>query len=315
MALRPEHVVALVGGVGGAKLAAGLVQILPPEQLTIVVNTGDDFWHYGLRICPDLDTVMYTLGGLVDPVNGWGVAGDTTALLDALKRYGEDAWFRLGDQDVATHLLRSEALRNGERLTEVTRQLTNKLGILHPLLPMTDAPVETMIDTVEYGELPFQTYFVRYRWQPTMKALRYAGADHAEASPEVIAALENADAILIAPSNPWLSLAPMLAVKPVRELLLEKNVPRVAVSPIVAGTAIKGPAAKLMAELGYDVSPRSVADFYGDLISGFVYDIQDSNLKISGKKTFMTDTIMRDQADRERLAGQILDWITAEVWD
>lgn len=315
MALRPEHVVALVGGVGGAKLAAGLVQILPPEQLTIVVNTGDDFWHYGLRICPDLDTVMYTLGGLVDPVNGWGVAGDTIALLDALKRYGEDAWFRLGDQDVATHLLRSEALRNGERLTEVTRQLTNKLGILHPLLPMTDAPVETMIDTVEYGELPFQTYFVRYRWQPTMKALRYAGADHAEASPEVIAALENADAILIAPSNPWLSLAPMLAVKPVRELLLEKNVPRVAVSPIVAGTAIKGPAAKLMAELGYDVSPRSVADFYGDLISGFVYDIQDSNLKISGKKTFMTDTIMRDQADRERLAGQILDWITAEVWD
>ncbi|KXK24151.1 MAG: LPPG:FO 2-phospho-L-lactate transferase [Chloroflexi bacterium OLB15] len=315
MALRPEHVVALVGGVGGAKLAAGLVRILPPEQLTIVVNTGDDFWHYGLRICPDLDTVMYTLGGLVDPVNGWGVAGDTTALLDALKRYGEDAWFRLGDQDVATHLLRSEALRNGERLTEVTRQLTNKLGILHPLLPMTDAPVETMIDTVEYGELPFQTYFVRYRWQPTMKALRYAGADHAEASPEVIAALENADAILIAPSNPWLSLAPMLAVKPFRELLLEKNVPRVAVSPIVAGTAIKGPAAKLMAELGYDVSPRSVADFYGDLISGFVYDIQDSNLKISGKKTFMTDTIMRDQADRERLAGQILDWITAEVWD
>lgn len=315
MALRPEHVVALVGGVGGAKLAAGLVQILPPEQLTIVVNTGDDFWHYGLRICPDLDTVMYTLGGLVDPVNGWGVAGDTTALLDALKRYGEDAWFRLGDQDLATHLLRSEALRNGERLTEATRQLTNKLGILHPLLPMTDAPVETMIDTVEYGELPFQTYFVRYRWQPTMKALRYAGADHAEASPEVIAALENADAILIAPSNPWLSLAPMLAVKPVRELLLEKNVPRVAVSPIVAGTAIKGPAAKLMAELGYDVSPRSVADFYGDLISGFVYDIQDSNLKISGKKTFMTDTIMRDQADRERLAGQILDWITAEVWD
>lgn len=315
MALRPEHVVALVGGVGGAKLAAGLVRILPPEQLTIVVNTGDDFWHYGLRICPDLDTVMYTLGGLVDPVNGWGVAGDTTALLDALKRYGEDAWFRLGDQDVATHLLRSEALRNGERLTEATRQLTNKLGILHPLLPMTDAPVETMIDTVEYGELPFQTYFVRYRWQPTMKALRYAGADHAEASPEVIAALENADAILIAPSNPWLSLAPMLAVKPFRELLLEKNVPRVAVSPIVAGTAIKGPAAKLMAELGYDVSPRSVADFYGDLISGFVYDIQDSNLKISGKKTFMTDTIMRDQADRERLAGQILDWITAEVWD
>jgi len=315
VALRPEHVVALVGGVGGAKLAAGLVRILPPEQLTIVVNTGDDFWHYGLRICPDLDTVMYTLGGLVDPVNGWGVAGDTTALLDALKRYGEDAWFRLGDQDVATHLLRSEALRNGERLTEVTRQLTNKLGILHPLLPMTDAPVETMIDTVEYGELPFQTYFVRYRWQPTMKALRYAGADHAEASPEVIAALENADAILIAPSNPWLSLAPMLAVKPVRELLLEKNVPRVAVSPIVAGTAIKGPAAKLMAELGYDVSPRSVADFYGDLISGFVYDIHDSNLKISGKKTFMTDTIMRDQADRERLAGQILDWITAEVWD
>ncbi len=315
MAVTPGHVVALVGGVGGAKLAHGLAQILPPEKLTVIVNTGDDFWHYGLRICPDLDTVMYTLAGLVDPVNGWGVAGDTTVTMDALKRYGEDGWFRLGDQDIATHLLRTEALRNGERLTEITHRLTNKLGILHPLLPMTDAAIETMIDTVEYGELPFQTYFVRYHWQPTLKALRYAGAEYAEASPEVIAALESADAILIAPSNPWLSLAPMLSMEDLRNVILRKKSPRIAISPIVAGAAIKGPAAKLMAELGYDVSPRSVVDFYGDLINGFVYDIQDKDLQLSGKKTLMTDTIMHDDTGRKRLAGEILDWITTEVWD
>ncbi|MBE2182835.1 MAG: 2-phospho-L-lactate transferase [Anaerolineae bacterium] len=315
MALSLEHVVVLAGGVGGAKLADGLARILPPEKLTVIVNTGDDFWHYGMRICPDLDTVMYTLAGVVDPANGWGVAGDTTATLEALKRYGEDVWFRLGDQDIATHLLRSEALRNGERLTEVMLRLQNRLGVLHPILPMTDAAVETMIDTVEYGELPFQTYFVRYRWQPTMKGLRYAGSENAEASPEVTAALENADAIIIAPSNPWLSLAPMLSVKPFSELLIEKHIPRVAVSPIVAGTAVKGPAAKLMAELGYDVTARAVAEYYGALINGFVYDLQDSSLIIEDKKTFVTNTIMQNQIDREHLAQLILRWITSEVWD
>ena len=315
MALSLEHVVILAGGVGGAKLADGLARILPPEKLTIIVNTGDDFWHYGMRICPDLDTVMYTLAGVVDPANGWGVAGDTTATLEALKRYGEDVWFRLGDQDIATHLLRSEALRNGERLTEVMLRLQNRLGVLHPILPMTDAAVETMIDTVEYGELPFQTYFVRYRWQPTMKGLRYAGSENAEASPEVTAALENADAIIITPSNPWLSLAPMLSVKPFSELLIEKHIPRVAVSPIVAGTAVKGPAAKLMAELGYDVTARAVAEYYGALINGFVYDLQDSSLIIEDKKTFVTYTIMQNQIDREHLAQLILRWITSEVWD
>ncbi len=315
MALNLEHVVVLAGGVGGAKLADGFARILPPEKLTIIVNTGDDFWHYGLRVCPDLDTVMYTLAGIVDPANGWGVAGDTTATLESLKRYGEDVWFRLGDQDIATHLLRSEALRNGERLTEVMLRLQNRLGVLHPILPMTDSAVETMVETVEYGELPFQTYFVRHRWQPTMKGLRYAGSENAEVSPEVTAALENADAIIIAPSNPWLSLAPMLSVKSFSELLIEKHIPRVAVSPIVAGTAVKGPAAKLMAELGYDVTARAVAKYYGALINGFVYDLQDSSLIIEDKKPFVTNTIMQNQIDREHLAQQILRWITSEVWD
>jgi LPPG:FO 2-phospho-L-lactate transferase (EC 2.7.1.-) len=167
-----RRIVLLAGGVGGAKLAHGLAQVLAPGQLSVIVNTGDDFWHYGLRVCPDLDTVMYTLSGLVDPVNGWGVAGDTIAMLTALQRYGEEPWFRLGDQDVATHLLRTQALRGGSRLTEVTARLSQALGVSTQILPMTDDEVGTIIDTVEYGELAFQEYFVRYRWQPTVKAIR-----------------------------------------------------------------------------------------------------------------------------------------------
>lgn len=310
MALR--NIVALVGGVGGAKLAHGLRHILQPEQLTVIVNTGDDFWHYGLRICPDLDTVMYTLAGVVDKTNGWGVAGDTTAMLDGLRRYGEQPWFRLGDQDVATHLLRTQALQRGARLTEVTRTLTKNLGIAHPVLPMTDGTVATMISTAEYGELEFQEYFVRYRWQPTLQSIRFDGADAATPSPEVTAALEGADAILIAPSNPWLSIAPMLAVSGMRDLITKRDIPRVAISPIVEGQAIKGPAAKLMRELGYEVSARAVAEYYGDLINGFVYDERDAALHVEAPRAVTFDTIMRTEADRVTLARHVLDWIEKE---
>ena len=184
------NVVALVGGVGGAKLAYGLAQIIPPENLTVIVNTGDDFWYYGLRICPDLDTIMYTLAGVVDKTNGWGVGGDTINLLDALRRYGEDVWFRLGDQDVATHLLRTQALNAGETLTAVTARLARALGIQAAVLPMTDEPVATTVNTVEHGEIEFQEYFVRYRWQPTMRSLRLAGIEAARMTPPVRAALE-----------------------------------------------------------------------------------------------------------------------------
>lgn len=305
-------VVVLVGGVGGAKLAHGLAQILPPEQLTVVVNTGDDFWHYGLRVCPDLDTVMYTLSGIVDKANGWGVAGDSTALLDALRRYGEAPWFRLGDQDVATHLLRTQALRAGATITQVQGDLCKRQGIQAAILPMTDAEVSTMIDTVEFGALEFQDYFVRHRWQPVARGLRYRGIESASVTPEVRAALETADVILIGPSNPWLSIAPILAVPGMRDLLLSRDVPRVALSPIVGGKAIKGPAAKLMSELGYQVTAAAVCEYYGEILNGFVYDESDAELQIPARYATIMNTIMMTDTDRAALARAILNWV--ESW-
>lgn len=311
------QVVVLVGGVGGAKLAHGLAQILPPDCLTVIVNTGDDFWHYGLRVCPDLDTVMYTLSGLVNKDQGWGVGGDTTAALEALRRYGEQTWFRLGDQDIATHLIRTAALREGERLTTITRRLTKALGVSHSVLPMTDTPVATMIDTVEHGALEFQEYFVKHRWQPTVTGIRFEGADTASLSAEVADAISSADVILLGPSNPWLSIAPILAVPGLRDCLLGRDVPRVALSPIVDGQAIKGPAAKLMEELDYPVTAQAVAEYYGTIINGFVYDDRDRHLNIArnGLRTASFDTIMRTEADRAALAKTMLTWIDTWIED
>jgi LPPG:FO 2-phospho-L-lactate transferase len=306
------RVVVLVGGVGGAKLAHGLARLLPPERLTVIVNTGDDFWHYGLRVCPDLDTVMYTLAGIVDKGNGWGIGGDTTAMLDALRRYGEQTWFRLGDQDVATHLLRTLALRDGERLTAITARLTKNLGVLHTILPMTDDPVATMIETVEQGELEFQEYFVRYRWQPTVRRLRYAGADSAHLTPEVEAALEAADVVVFAPSNPWLSIMPVLSVNGMRAALAASPAPKVALTPIIAGGAVKGPAAKIAAELGHEVSARGVAALYRGIIDGFVCDVRDADLDfgaLAPLHTLQIDTLMLDEEGRVRVAREILDWL------
>ncbi|MDX2160098.1 MAG: 2-phospho-L-lactate transferase [bacterium] len=307
-----NRIAVLVGGVGGAKLAHGLAQHLAPGQLTVIVNTGDDFWHYGLKICPDLDTVMYTLAGWVDKANGWGVAGDTTAMLDSLRRYGEMPWFRLGDQDVATHLLRTQAIRSGETLTQITQQLTKRAGILHAILPMTDAEMPTMIDTVEYGEIEFQEYFVRYRWQPTVKAIRSAGEAAARPSQAVERAICEADAILFAPSNPWLSIAPILRVPGMADLLRSRPVPRVAISPIVEGKALKGPAAKIMAELGYaEVSAREVAAYYQGMATGFVYDQRDAGqpVHIESIRAVQMDTVMKNESDRAAFAGRILEWI------
>ncbi|MAS33245.1 MAG: 2-phospho-L-lactate transferase [Anaerolineaceae bacterium] len=305
------NVVCLVGGVGGAKLVHGLAQILEPEQLTVVVNTGDDFWHYGLRICPDLDTVMYTLAGLVDPVNGWGLAGDTRNTLQALSRYGEDTWFGLGDQDIATHLLRTEGLSQGKRLTEVTQDLTARLGIPQRLLPMTDTPVATMVDTVEHGELGFQVYFVKMRWQPTVKNLRLSNIEAAAVSPEVEDALARADVILFGPSNPWLSIMPVLSVPGMREALTSRDIPRVAITPIIQGEAVKGPASKLMAELGYKQSAKSVVQYYQHIVNGFVYDIRDTDLQVEGMRGVALNTLMQSDADRASLARQVLDWISS----
>jgi LPPG:FO 2-phospho-L-lactate transferase len=309
VAIDGQNVLVLVGGVGGAKLAHGLAQILPAERLTIIVNTGDDFWHYGLRICPDLDTVMYTLSGLVDKSKGWGLADDTFDTLGALQRYGEDAWFGVGDKDFATHLLRTQALLKGDPLTTVTKKLTTALGIPQTILPMTDAHVATKLITVEQGELDFQVYFVRHRWQPTVSAIRYEGVEGATLSVEVQKAIAAADVILFGPSNPWLSIAPILAVPGMRERLTGRDVPRVALSPIVGGEAIKGPAAKIMAELNYSVTARAVADYYQNVINGFVYDERDADLRIDHLRTTTFDTIMRTDEDRAALARKILEWI------
>lgn len=300
---------ALVGGVGGAKLAHGLANVLRPGTLTIIVNTGDDFHLYGLKICPDLDTVMYTLAGIVDKMNGWGIAGDTTRMLEAMQRYGEAPWFRLGDQDLATHLLRTQWLQEGVTLTEVTRRLSERLHVGHCILPMTDHPLATKVLTDEYGELDFQVYFVRHHWQPSVRALRLEGIESAVMSEAVIEALSKADAILIGPSNPWLSIAPILAVPGLRDLLVSRDVPRVAVTPIIAGSAVKGPAAKLMAELGYQPSAKAVAEYYSGIINGFVLDEKDQTTEIPDLRVLIADTMMYDETDRVRLAQKILNWI------
>ncbi len=304
-----EHVVALAGGVGGAKLALGLLRALRPEQLTVIVNTADDFVYYGLPISPDLDTVMYTLAGIANPETGWGVAADTTHMLDMLARYGEAPWFRLGDHDLATHLLRAAWLAQGQTLTQVTRRLAEALGVQSALLPMTDAPVHTIVYTREQGRLEFQEYFVRYRWQPVVERIEYAGAESALPTPAVLAALAAADIVVICPSNPLLSVAPILALSGVRAALRQK--PCVAVSPIVAGQALKGPAAKLMAELGWDVSPLAVARYYGDLLDGFVLDVRDRD-GFSDQdfpcRVLVTDTVMQNDGDKLRLAREILRW-------
>jgi len=305
-------VVLLVGGVGGAKLAYGLSQVLPPESLTVVVNTGDDFWHYGLRVCPDLDTITYTLAGRVDKRQGWGVANDTTQMLNALKLLGEDGWFRLGDMDLATHLLRTDMLRRGQTLTEVTLHLARAQGVAHRILPMTDDDVETIVDTVEHGEMSFQSYFVQHRWQPTLRALTYRGAADATTPEAVLSAIAEAEAIVIGPSNPWLSIGPILALGDLRAALVARDVPRVAVSPIVGGQALKGPTAKIMRELGITPSAVEVALYYGDVINGFVYDHTDAALSLGGLRLTSQQTVMRTDRDKIALAESLITWI--EGW-
>lgn len=302
-------VVVLVGGVGGAKLALGLASVLPAEDLTVIVNTADDTWMYGLRICPDLDTIMYTLSDLVNKDNGWGVAGDTFQTVTAMRRYGEDAWFGLGDQDMATHILRTRWLHAGKTLTDVTRTLTKKLGIHQQILPMTDAPVATIVDTQEYGEIDFQTYFVKHRWQPTVKSLRLDGIEKASVSQEVETALQRADALIIGPSNPWLSINPILSVPGMRELMSSRDIPRVAISPIVGGEAIKGPAAKLMVELGHVASAQAVAEYYNTLINGFVFDATDPIVEVPQQNVTKFETIMKNDEVKVSLARSVLEWI------
>lgn len=304
-------IVALAGGVGGAKMAHGLSLALAPEELTVIVNTGDDFDHYGLRVCPDLDTVLYTLGGLANEATGWGVAGDTSAALDMLRRYGEDTWFWLGDRDLATSLLRTARLRAGEPLSVVTRALAKALGIGATLLPMSDTPVATIIQTPD-GELAFQDYFVRRRHQDVVTGVRFAGIEGAQPLPEALAAIAQADAIIICPSNPLLSVEPILRVGGLRAAVAASEAPVVAVSPIIGGQALKGPADRILEAQGFAVSPVGVARWYGALLDGLVMDQTDASLAeevaAQGPRPLATQTIMRDTADRERLARETLDF-------
>ncbi len=302
-----NRVVALAGGVGGAKLAHGLAQIVPPEDLTIIVNTGDDFEHLGLHISPDLDTVMYTLAGIANPETGWGQAGETWNFLDAIGKLGGETWFRLGDRDLATHVERTRRLRAGESLTQVTAALCAALGVQPRLLPMTDDWVGTVVHTDE-GRLEFQRYFVYRRCEPRVHSIEYEGLENAQPTSEVLTALESADAIIFCPSNPFLSLDPILGLPGVRDRVEAKGA--IAVSPIVGGQAIKGPAAKMLAELGLDVTAASVAAHYAGLLSGFVLDHVDAPLKAKieadGSPVYVTDTLMRSTADRARLARDVL---------
>ena len=302
------HVVALCGGVGGAKLAHGLAMALPPAELSVIVNTGDDFRHLGLDICPDLDSVMYALAGVADPVRGWGRRAETWSFMEALKGLGGESWFQLGDRDLALHVERTWRLARGATLSEVTAHLCQALGIAVRVLPMSDDPVRTRVLTVE-GWLDFQEYFVHRQCQPAVRDFVFAGAESARAPADALAVLERPDlrAIIICPSNPFVSVAPILAVPGIRSAILRATAPVIAVTPIIGGKAIKGPAAKMMAELGLEVSAAAVACRYTDLIDGFVIDSDDARSQPPpGVRFFSTATLMSTTEDRLRLAWEVL---------
>lgn len=306
------RVVVLAGGVGGARMADGFARVLPPEDLAVIVNTGDDFEWHGLWVCPDLDTVMYTLAGIANPETGWGIAGDTWNALAMLGRYGGETWFRVGDRDLATHVYRTFLGRRGLRLSEITDRLRRALGVRVAIWPMSDEPVRTIVETEE-GPLPFQEYFVRRGCAPAVRGFRWEGLERARLAPEAQAALEGADLVVIAPSNPYVSIGPILALPGVVELLKGRSV--VAVSPIVGGQALKGPAAKMMAELGETPSALTVAVRYRAFLDGFVLDRADAALapavEALGIRAFVTDTVMPDPPARARLAEEILRWMAS----
>ncbi|TVQ55337.1 MAG: 2-phospho-L-lactate transferase [Rhodobacteraceae bacterium] len=303
-----SRVVALCGGIGGAKLALGLAQVVAPERLTVIVNTGDDFRHLGLHVSPDLDTVTYTLAGRANPETGWGRADETWRFMAALGELGGETWFSLGDTDLATNVHRTVRLAAGDRLTEISRAVAAALGVRVDVIPATDDPLATVVETDD-GPLPFQRYFVERRCAPRLTGLRYEGAEAARPTPETVAALTDAalGAVILCPSNPYLSIDPMLAIPGFRDLLAATRAPKVAVSPIVGGAAVKGPLAKIMAEKGVEPSPAAVAAHYGDLLDVFVVDEADADAPVVGARKLVAPTVMRSLADRVALARVVLD--------
>lgn len=309
-----DRFIALTGGVGGAKLALGLTQLLSPDEIAFIVNTGDDFEHLGLHVSPDIDTLVYTLSGESNTDVGWGRRGETWQFMRALKQFGGETWFNLGDLDLAMHLERTQRLHKGATLTQVTQQLATALGVEYAVLPMSDAPVRTMIGTAD-GELAFQHYFVRDRCAPAVTGFRFAGASDASPTREIESHFDDKAlaGVIICPSNPFVSVDPVLAVPGMRERLKNIGAPIVAVSPIVAGTAIKGPTAKMMTELSIPNDAISVARHYRGLIDGFVIDQQDAALEPTiaalGIATVVTQTVMLSLADRRQLADDVLRFV------
>ena len=303
------RVAALSGGVGGARLLRGLYRVLPPGALAALINTGDDFEHLGLHISPDVDTALYTLANLAHPEQGWGRRDETWNFMAALESLGAETWFRLGDADLALHVERTRRLRAGETLTAITRQFACSFGIAAEILPMSNDPVATRVITDE-GDLSFQDYFVRRRCAPRVQGLRFEGAQSACLSVAARAALASPDleTIVVAPSNPWLSIDPLLAIAELRETLASATVPIIAVTPIVSGKAVKGPTAKIMQELGIEVSPLAVAEHYGDLLDGFVLDSRDAEIAHQFPiPTVHTDTIMTSPEVSDQVARTARD--------
>ncbi len=303
-ASRPSYV-ALCGGVGGAKLALGLAHVLAPDQLAIIVNTGDDFEHVGLHISPDIDTVLYTLAGLANPEAGWGLAGETWEFMAALERLGGPGWFRLGDGDLATHVVRTERLKRGETLSQIAEHLSRRLGVGPRVVPMCDQPLRSILET-DQGRLPFQVYFVARRCEPAVRGISFEGAAAARPAPEAAAALaaSGLGGIIICPSNPWLSIDPILAVPGMKAAIRASGAPVIALTPIIGGKAVKGPTVKIMRELGLTPDAVSIAAHYRGLIDGFVLDEADiKDRDRIGLPLAVANTLMRSLADRVALAS------------
>jgi LPPG:FO 2-phospho-L-lactate transferase len=304
-------IVALAGGVGGAKMVDGLARAHPNLDLTIIVNTGDDFNHLGLRICPDIDTICYTLAGLANPDTGWGRLDESWNFIKELKALGGEDWFLIGDKDLATHIDRTRRLKEGQPLSRIVQDFCVLWNVGYSVLPMSDQTVGTIVCTIEYGDISFQEYFVRKKCEPTIKSFRFDGIENAEPAPGVIDSIEQADAIVICPSNPWVSINPILNIPNILPSLKKKLI--IAISPIVDGKSIKGPAAKMFSELGIDPSAFSVAKQYKDIIRAIVIDNQDLSLAREiyrlGIIPFNTNIVMKTTEDRQNLGQDVLNYI------
>lgn len=308
-------ITALAGGIGAAKFLLGLARVMPPENITIIANTGDDVELFGLRISPDIDTVTYTLAGVINETTGWGLADDTFESLKWMARYGEAIWFNLGDRDLATHIYRTNALRQGKTLTEVTRQIASSLGAGATILPMSDAYTPTRVLTDE-GELHFQEYFVRRRSEPQVSEIRFDNIESAKPASGVIESILNADAVIVCPSNPFISIGPILAVPGIREALKQTQAKVIAITPIIAGQALKGPAADMLRDLGHEVSARGVARVYQDFVNLFVLDEADESLQQSiedlGMQVAVMNTVMKTLEDKVEVARRVLALVNSE---